>query len=685
VAARINWCLGWLLAALLLGHLVLLGFFPISSEDTWWHLKQGELYVATHSLPTEDPFAFTTAGRTWLHYSWLADVLFYQVFHVAGLNGLVLFRLACLLAVAGLLYGLLRDCGLHPAAVVLCIFLASLALRFRLLVRPEILTFPLLLLTLSVLLRLRAARPALAYALLPLQVLWVNIHGSFLFGIALPALVLVANWIPGSHVLPGWGRLVLDRSRRKHLTIAVACLPGAGLLHPDGMAILWFPFRQNQMVRLTLFTEWMEVWKLPGIDPIWWEILIVLGLVICVFITAAALLWVWERRFDPVGWGVLLSMGTYAVFRNRAVPYFVLTILPFLALSLSRAAEHLQARRSGWPLDRLRRVGTFACLLVLVMSLAEPFLPWARFPIGFGVRPRFFPEGAAAFLERHHLDGRVFNAYHFGGYLIWRRWPANQVIIDGRYDAILFDENLLERYRNAHDSLHAFDQLTAAYGIDICVVDVQPGNRVVHLDVHPAWARVYWDPVSEVFVRRDGRFALLAAGHEYRLTRPEDDSGYLIAYRRDPDTWKQAVAELRRAVEDNPENVMAWLGLAQEYRAVGPDSAGQRLAALTRAEALMPGSSALGRVMGEQSDAFLQLGRIEEAQLVAQRALRMQADLVLPRFVLASIAERRRDWKQARDQLQGILIRLQPDDPRVPVARQHLRGVEEHLSTEGQP
>jgi len=671
--------LGVLLGALLALHLVYLGLVPIGSEDTWWHLKLGELYVSTSSVPAQDPFAFTTTGRVWLHYSWLADILIYSVYRVSGLNGLILFRLGCLLAVAGLLYRMLRGCGLHPAAAVLCVFLASLALRFRLLVRPEILTFPLLLLNLAVLLRLQAARPALAYALLPLQVLWVNIHGSYVFGIGLPALVLIANWIPSGRTLPGWGRLVLDRSRCKHLAIAVACLPAAGLLHPDGIAILLFPFRQNQMVRLTLFAEWMEVWRLPGIDPIWWEVLIVLALVVCAFIAAAALLWVWEGRFDPVGWGVLLSMGTYAIFRNRAVPYFVLAILPLLALALVRVAAALEPGEARRSLHRLQRVGVVACLLVLGVSLADHFSPGARFRVGFGLRRDFFPEGATAFLERHHLGGRLFNAYHFGGYLIWRRWPANQVIIDGRYDAILFDEALLEAYERAHLSAPAFDQITATYGIDVCVVDTQPGDRVEHLGKHPAWARVYWDPVAEVFVRRNGRFAQLAATHEYRLTRPGEELGYLMAYRKEPGTWTQAMAELRRAVEDNPENAMAWLGLGQEYRWAGPDGAEGRLQALMRAEALLADSPALGRVLGEQSDALMQLGRTAEAAGVARRALRAQPELLLPRSVLASVAEQRGAWAEAREQLEAILGRLQPDDPRIPGVRERLAAAERAL------
>lgn len=211
--------LGFVLGVLLATHLVLLGFFKISSEDTWWHLKQGELYVSSWSLPHQDPFAFTTGGRQWIHYSWLADILFYLVFRAAGFPGLVLLRLFLLLLIA---------------------------------------------------------------------------------------------------------------------------------------------------------------------------------------------------------------------------------LLPLLALALVRVAGHLPARGVERPHRWVERIGALACLLVLTASIADQAFLTPRNPPGFGVRPRFFPEGATAFLERHRLDGRVFNSYKFGGYLIWRWWPANQVLIDGRYDAILFDEALLE-------------------------------------------------------------------------------------------------------------------------------------------------------------------------------------------------------------------------------------------------
>ena len=345
------------LGLLLLTHLVLLGFFQVSDEDTWWHLKQGELYVASRFLPAQDSFAFTTAGREWIKYSWLTDIPFYLICRAAGLPGLILLRLLVLLLLAFLLYRVLRGCDLHPLAAVLLVFLASLALRFRLYVRPELLSFLLLLVSMAILLRLQGARPGAAYALLPVQLIWTNVHASFVFGFALPGLVLLANLLPVARAAPAWGRLSLDRARLRHLATAVACLPLIALLNPHGVSMLLFPFRQNTMTGLGTFAEWAEVWVLPEIDPIWWEVIVVLAVVLLAFLITALLLFAWEGRVDPVGWGIVLCMGSYAIFRNRAVPYFILAVLPLLALALVRVADHLPARAPGKSFRGLERSG----------------------------------------------------------------------------------------------------------------------------------------------------------------------------------------------------------------------------------------------------------------------------------------------------------------------------------------
>jgi tetratricopeptide (TPR) repeat protein len=668
---------------LLVVHLALLGFYPVVSEDTPWHVKQGELYVTTMSLPDQDPFAFTTAGREWIKFSWAADILLYLVFRMGGLPGLALFRLLMLFVIVGVLYWMLRDCGLHPLASTLVVFAASLALRFRLLVRPEILSFLLILLLMAILLRLRAGPRWLPYLLPPLETIWANIHASFVFGIAIPGLVLLANAARGNRIAPGWGRLELDRVRVKHLAVAVACLPLAAALNPNGVALLLFPLRQNRMIRLTMFGEWVEIWRLPEFGAPWWTPVLIFALVVLIFATITAMLAAREGRVDPVGLGILLFMGTYAAFRSRAIPYFVLAAAPILAPALVRLAADVRLRAAeGWP-RRWERVGALACLLVLATSIGVTVASGVPFRLGFGPLPNSYPEAAAAFLERHRLDGRLFNTYQFGGYLLWRRWPANQVFIDGRYDAVLFDEALFEAYMEAHRSPAVLDRLTREYGVDILILDARPTRRMAFLDDHPGWARVYWDPVAEILVRRDARHADLIARHGYRLTGPREDTTYLASYRRDPEVRARALDELRRAVRENPQNTMAWLGLAQEVQAFGPAGLAERADALSHAVPLLLGRPMEGRARAELAETLSQMGRGSDAVAAAHDALRADKTLLLPYWVLATVAERGGSPGKAREHLQALLQRIDADHPMAPAVRERLRAVEDALKRRG--
>jgi hypothetical protein len=94
-----------------LGALCLLGLFSteIADTDFWWHLKTGQYIVEQRALPVPDPFSYTTdrggpaypgeelVRRFNLTHEWLAQVIWYAVYRVAGWGGVVLFK-ACLLA-----------------------------------------------------------------------------------------------------------------------------------------------------------------------------------------------------------------------------------------------------------------------------------------------------------------------------------------------------------------------------------------------------------------------------------------------------------------------------------------------------------------------------------------------------------------------------------------------------------
>ena len=78
-----------MLGTMLVGAAFVVGRAFDINPDFWWHAKVGETILATHQWPTNDPFSFTAAGRPWLAYEWLGDVLFAGVARLAGFRALM--------------------------------------------------------------------------------------------------------------------------------------------------------------------------------------------------------------------------------------------------------------------------------------------------------------------------------------------------------------------------------------------------------------------------------------------------------------------------------------------------------------------------------------------------------------------------------------------------------------------
>lgn len=237
-------------------------------------------------------------------------------------------------------------------------------------------------------------------------------------------------------------------------------------------------------------------------------------------------------------------------------------------------------------------------------------------------------------------------------------------------------EVIHEDYFLAHRDPAALERLADRYGVDHLVLDADPERRIAYLVGPSTWGRVYWDPLAEVFLRRNERHAAFVGAHEYRLTHAEADLSYLLAYRHDLETWNGGLAELRPAVQDNPQNELAWQGLAQEYGVARPGARGQRPEALSRELAVLVGNPATGRLHAEKAETLPELAKSEEARAEAQRALQLDGDLLFPRRVLAVVAERCGAWAEVRDHLRTILTHLPPDDPEAQRIRGRLETVE---------
>ena len=153
----------------------------------------------------DDPFSFTFAGEPWVADQWLAECGMAAVHRLAGWDGLLLLT-ATLLAAStpGFAARLLRG-GLHllPAGLLLAVAMLVGSPQFH--VRPLVLTIGLLGVTFALAGRRRGRPPKRLrqlWWLVPLFVLWTNLHGGVLAGIGTVGCALSA----GSPASFSWGR-----------------------------------------------------------------------------------------------------------------------------------------------------------------------------------------------------------------------------------------------------------------------------------------------------------------------------------------------------------------------------------------------------------------------------------------------------------------------------------------------
>jgi hypothetical protein len=92
-------------------------------------------------------------------------------------------------------------------------------------------------------------------------------------------------------------------------------------------------------------------------------------------------------------------------------------------------------------------------------------------------------------------DARIFNAYNYGGYLIWRGYP---VYVDGRAD-VYGDEGLLQ-FGQTYFVRDDWEEPLDREAIELVIVEANSALAFT-LGEAPEWERVYVDAHTHIFDR----------------------------------------------------------------------------------------------------------------------------------------------------------------------------------------
>jgi len=356
----------------------------------------------------------------------------------------------------------------------------------------------------------------------------------------------------------------------------------ATLVNPWGWGVYDVISRQEAALAAhsQLIQEWVPVpldWAhiASGLSPFTPDMFYVLLAVVVLAVPLALA----RRRI-----GEAMLLGGAALFPLRHVRFaalFAMVVVVIGGAVLASCLPTLASKIRGARLRAILALAASALLVVMAAMRIRDLVTDRTYRMGsatdsFGTGLSWwFPEGAAAFVERENLPAQIFSAYNEGSYMAFRLGPKYKNYIDGR--AIPFGSELMMRsggLKASPPDAPAWKQEAERYGINTILI---PMGRYVGLQFFPVlkqfcasdiWVPVYLDEVGAVFVRRSpetealiGRFRvdcatapLPAAAPVGNGTKAFNQWANAASVLKALGRHREALAAIRKALEIFPDN-----------------------------------------------------------------------------------------------------------------------------------
>lgn len=483
--------------------------------DFWWHIATGRYIVENGSLPDRDLFSYTSAleenknpfperENFILKQYWLSQVIFYLLYDYAGPNGIIILRTTLLIATLFLVLLRFRKYSVSFPISFIFLFLLFYGLGRATGERPVLFTIFFTALTFIILDDFKSNKGKKIFLLVPLMLLWANMHGGFIIGV-----IIITVFMFGEGISLILKRVNYARNEIFVFYIAAAFAVLISFLNPTG----WDAFYTALTAKYKLIYANTQEYESPfrlyryKVFPIYYEYLSLVLLTIVVLLI--------RNKRISLTYIILLSGTLLMSFSAiRFIVYFMIiasmiigkeTDMLIKSLLLSRLPEKAYNRIS---------FGLTTAVLLSLVLYASGTLKFDQFRFGIE-RSYFVPEAAVDFIEKNRLPGKMFNDYGYGGYIAWRLYPWKKNFIDTRalnltviteYDWI---KNATESAKEVNPSISntpLWQRLLNHYKINFILMSVldlygQIPPVVFELLESEKWVPVYYDPISIIFIR----------------------------------------------------------------------------------------------------------------------------------------------------------------------------------------
>jgi hypothetical protein len=443
----------------------------LADGDSNWHVATGRWILAHHAVPTTDPFSYTAVGRPWVTHEWLSEVLMALSWRAAGWSGVVVLTGACAAAAVALMAAELRR-SLTAFSAIVALGLSFGLLERHMLARPHIITLPLLALWLIELVEARRKDRLPPLWLLPLMLLWSNLHGSFIFGLVFTGVFAIEA------TLAAGDRRLAVASKWGAFGLAAGAL---SLVTPNGVPGFFYPLYVMSMKNLQTISEWQAV---SFMKPTSLGLAMFLTLFVCLYRGV---------KVPAVRLGLLLLLLYMSLQHIRLEIVLAVAAPLLLAEPVGRALEPElpEPLAAAWPPWR-----SLAPPLAVVAAVVAVLGAWRLATPETRRDSVTVPVTALAHVPASLRAKPVFNDYGFGGWLIFE---GVRPFMDGRSD--MYGDDLLELYVQTQSAdPRAVATAFGRYGVAWTILAPR-SPLVARLDATPGWRRLYADRWAVVQVR----------------------------------------------------------------------------------------------------------------------------------------------------------------------------------------
>lgn len=472
---------------------------PIDS-DLWWHLKAGEETWTTGRIVMQDSFSYTRVGAVWVNHSWLSQVGLYLAFRAGGYPALS-FLMAFLAALSmGLVFWQMDGPPLLRAFILA---LAGVVASTVWTPRPQMASLVLLAGVAYLLWAYKWRKRDQLWMLIPLFILWSNLHGGYALGLILAGCMIGGEIL--NHLLGFSGEEVLPWKAIRKLGLWTVGAALVVALNPNGVQMWLIPFKT---VGVNALQNLISEWASPD-----FHVLLQQSFLWLLLITLAAI-GLSGRRLDGAD---LATLGVFAamalVARRNFGPFAIVAagvlsrhLWPALQAWIKRTRErgpafwrrliNAQENRSKAP-PRISPRLINAVILVLLTLVAGLKLYLVTSPelIATAISSSY-PAGAVDWMQENHPAGRLFNSYNWGGYLIWAN-PGYPVFVDGRTD--LYSDEIIGQWASVVAAQPGWKDILDKWDVRLALLE--PDQPVVGQLEENGWRVYYQDGVSVLLGR----------------------------------------------------------------------------------------------------------------------------------------------------------------------------------------